>query len=844
MAPSTSKSINEGSQQNPSTSNVDVASVDSIKLDGQSNYVQWQKQMLSLIDSKEMRGHIDGTVKEPQMTYGSKTRAGALAYATKHGDWKKSDTVVRELILGSLSEDVKGTVVGLETAYDIWNALKANYYTITYEKMEKGSIQYPYPSHVNAASFVSIKLGKSNYVSWRKQMMTLVSSHDMLGFVNGNIKRPQTKDTEDLMWARSDALVQGWIYGSLTEDVMATIVHLNTAHDVWITLKEIYSTPPAPLSGVTNDFDKYIELRKAIDTGDWEKAEVIFNQHEKALIDPIDQNGNTALRIAIGNKANIIFLEKLLNQIVFNKGSYQTLAKVLRYAIECGNDVAVKKLVQKDVHLLFVEDDAYLPLVTAAVSSRRNIFDYLFKACKHNIELNKNVTDGYINPFVGKAGFTLLTYTISAGFFDIAYDLVKNDCPPELPMANHIDIEEALYVPIENCCDTRNNPDIENQETNKANLGTWKSNVDSVTERIYAEFWKAVRHVPHIKRLHEDKVKHNKVLTILKFICKEVSKLEDSGPEYYEKALILAVENNIPEVIEHITKRFPLSIQNTRDNGYTLYELSIMYRSENAYNYLVHEKTYQEDLHHQDSLSSDDNLLHMAAKLAPQDKLNMVTGAALQMQRELQWFEEVRKLVSTKEREAKNKEKKTPIMVFKNEHEDLRKKGEEWMKSTADSYTITAALIVTIVFAAAITVPGGTNGDTGKAIYNTKPSFKVFIVSDAISLFTSTTSLLLFLSILTARYAEEDFLYKLPRRLIFARVMLFVSMTTMLMAFGATLYIMSGQDNSLILIPIVMMTCLPIISFMTLQLPLLVDLIYSTYGHGIFGNLSTLGITS
>ncbi|KAM0040220.1 hypothetical protein Hdeb2414_s0012g00391261 [Helianthus debilis subsp. tardiflorus] len=32
------------------------------------------------------------------------------------------------------------------------------------------------------------------------------------------------------------------------------------------------------------------------------------------------------------------------------------------------------------------------------------------------------------------------------------------------------------------------------------------------------------------------------------------------------------------------------------------------------------------------------NLLYLAAKLVPEDKLNKVTGAALQMQRELQWF--------------------------------------------------------------------------------------------------------------------------------------------------------------------------------------------------------------
>ena len=33
------------------------------------------------------------------------------------------------------------------------------------------------------------------------------------------------------------------------------------------------------------------------------------------------------------------------------------------------------------------------------------------------------------------------------------------------------------------------------------------------------------------------------------------------------------------------------------------------------------------------------NLLHLAGQLAPIHKLNLVSGAALQMQRELQWFQ-------------------------------------------------------------------------------------------------------------------------------------------------------------------------------------------------------------
>nr|XP_043633304.1 ankyrin repeat-containing protein ITN1-like [Erigeron canadensis] len=177
-------------------------------------------------------------------------------------------------------------------------------------------------------------------------------------------------------------------------------------------------------------------------------------------------------------------------------------------------------------------------------------------------------------------------------------------------------------------------------------------------------------------------------------------------------------------------------------------------------------------------------------------------------------------------------------MVFRGEHKELRKEGEEWMKKAADSYTITAAIITTIVFAAAITVPGGTDGNTGRAIYATNPGFIIFVVSDAISLFTSITSLLMCLSILTTRYRDEDFLYRLPQRMMLGIAMLFISVTSMMIAFSATLYIMFAQGKTWIFFPIAALTCLPVISFVTLQLPLLFDLFSSTYGRGIFGKQS------
>jgi len=174
-----------------------------------------------------------------------------------------------------------------------------------------------------------------------------------------------------------------------------------------------------------------------------------------------------------------------------------------------------------------------------------------------------------------------------------------------------------------------------------------------------------------------------------------------------------------------------------------------------------------------------------------------------------------------------------PAMLFTKEHKDLVREGEEWMKHAANSCTVVASLIATITFAAAITGPGG-NDDSGLLIFSKKSAFIIFAISNALSLFTSATSLLMFLSILTSRYEESDFLYVLPKRLIIGLVTLFLSITTMMVAFTATLYLGASKYKEWILIPTAAVASVPIYIFTSLQFPLLLDLINSTYGT-IFG---------
>ena len=157
-------------------------------------------------------------------------------------------------------------------------------------------------------------------------------------------------------------------------------------------------------------------------------------------------------------------------------------------------------------------------------------------------------------------------------------------------------------------------------------------------------------------------------------------------------------------------------------------------------------------------------------------------------------------------------------------------KGEKWMKETATSCTVVGALIITIMFAAAITVPGGNDSNTGLPMFLNSKVFTLFVICDALS---SSTSVLMFLGILTSRYAKQDFLESLPRKMIIGLSTLIFSIATMMITFCACLFIIL-HGKSWTVIPVICLAGVPVALFTLTQFRLLIDMFNSTYGSGIF----------
>ncbi|KAJ0800091.1 putative ankyrin repeat-containing domain, PGG domain, ankyrin repeat-containing domain superfamily [Helianthus annuus] len=859
-------------------SNINVSNFVSVKLSGHSNYKIWKAQMLCLVESQLLLHIISDQHPFP-------VDKGVHMIS-------QYDKLVKGWIFGSVNHQVLEALVDSSTAQEVWMDLE-DLFNLPVRNKE-GDLWDPYgvcvPEHIeaskiNVSSFVSVKLsGRNNFKIWKVQMLGLIQSQGLL----------QITEDGNSITKNYHSLVKGWISTTMNDKVLEDFTnHLDSpkVQNIWRKLESTFEKPlvkrdifpehvavnfkfrTEPTGGIPEieniDRIRRERLYEAAVDGCWWKAKSILKINRNAATEVIHPDGNTILHVAI-EMGNNYLVEKLLEFLegteIEKKNHYRMTA--LHVAGMVGNTDAAQLLVQKRKELLEIPDrDQEEPFHTAFQNAKLSTCAYLLRcappsssAHEHSAVVAAILTKQYdlarimLNKFPsyarGNPG-ALMAITISfptdLSFMEsLIYPSFQDVCHKTvmgvslLFHSNFLDrcVEDILRV-VKICNNMCCNWMGKNSMIIVVPIVTLYPIyqlicllilvLHSTFSMLYYLFWKFLAVTVHpIKNIEKKKKQYKEAKDILSLICDQMGE-KNVG---YHPTLNEAVLQGAYEVVDEILFRSPATINFKDEEGHNIIQLAILNRSEKVYNLIYHiiERT---EFYRTMKDSSDNNLVHLAGKLAPSFVLERTAGAALQLQQELLWFEEVKKLLLPFQLMLKNKNKETPAMVFKKEHLDLMKEGEIWMKTTAESCSITAALIVTVVFAAAITVPGG-NQESGLPLFKEKTSFTIFAVFNAFSLFTSATALLLFLSILTARFSEKDFLVSLPRRLIFGLMALFISTTAMMVAFGAILFLVFCDKRPWMLAPICAFACLPISVIVTIKVPLLVDLIQSTYSP-IFG---------
>ncbi|KAI3845125.1 hypothetical protein MKX03_019792 [Papaver bracteatum] len=619
-----------------------------------------------------------------------------------------------------------------------------------------------------------------------------------------------------------------------------------------------------PYSGNKRRPLKYLKLYKLVIKGDLNKAKEFFQADAEAITAGITKSSETALHVAI-RSGHTDFVEELVWKMSAKDLEIKEMNNgdtALHTAAIAGNIQAARVMVEKNPNLPQIRNkNGWIPLSSAAYCSsykQKEMMEYLLSVTKHN---NRS-------PFYGRAGGELICTITRAGRHGIAKKLIEEypnlatdkdkhgicalEVLAEMSYAfqsgsqlttwqrfiyPYIDVD--LHVsPI-----SREGTDLPTTRGRKSIMNKFHT-VTYFTEVIQSTkdlLWQCAKQlVPGSNKVYKKKLMHKQALDLVKCICEQISEVSYSEiSEILTSTNILskAITSGTVEVVAECIQTFPDLVW-FKMNKRNLFEIAIEERHERIFNLVCEMDEVKKTFVYLRDETSGNTILHLAAKLAPPAQLNSVSCVALQMQRELQWYKEVEKISLPINKVIRNKDGKIPQALFREQHKELMRKGGDWMKGTAESCMLVATLIATVVFAAAFTVPGG-NYDSGSnnkgiPIFLHEASFMVFAVTDSLALFSSITSVLMFLSILTSRFREEDFLESLPRRLMIGLATLFFSIITMMVAFSATLAIAIGPKFGWFPIPLALMACVPITLFAFLHFHLFSEIAWSTYRPALF----------
>ncbi|KAH9793691.1 retrovirus-related pol polyprotein from transposon RE1 [Citrus sinensis] len=134
------------------------------------------------------------------------------------------------------------------------------------------SIVHQTHSHQISFTFATtVKLDRSNFLLWRKQVLTSIRGNRLEGFISENQNIPEqylsqartdgsverTENPAYVNWRAQDQTLLSWLFSTISEGILSSVLNYDTAFDVWKSIEKQF--------GVQSEA-KVMQLRYELDT--------------------------------------------------------------------------------------------------------------------------------------------------------------------------------------------------------------------------------------------------------------------------------------------------------------------------------------------------------------------------------------------------------------------------------------------------------------------------------------------------------------------------------------------------------------------------------------------------
>ncbi|XVF27229.1 hypothetical protein REPUB_Repub14bG0088500 [Reevesia pubescens] len=405
------------------------------------------------------------------------------------------------------------------------------------------------------------------------------------------------------------------------------------------------SVPTVGNSRTSTRLTLYAPLYQAALKGDWGKAKEFLNMHPGAANVRITKGWETVLHIAVGARQTG-FVEEVVKLMSVgdlerrNKNNYTARC----IAAASGITRIAEVMVKKNKCLPGIRGNkGVTPLYIAALFGHRDMVWFLYK-----VTAAEDLTQ---EDYIG-----LLIATITTDLFDVALCLIQHN--PELAILRDSNGETALHV-------LARKPSA---FASKSELGTWEKfiypwiyveplvkcrcqsgmstccccDTDQVFIGLAGKLWHAIeKAIPGHKAVYKKKLLHMQAILLVKLLWEQILSLEDSQITDILRSpsqlLFVAAEFGVVELIAELIQSYPDLIWRVDEHSRSIFHIAVIHRQEKIFR-LIHDIGAHKDMIAAYKDKNNHCILHLAGKIAPPNRLNIVSGAALQMQRELLWF--------------------------------------------------------------------------------------------------------------------------------------------------------------------------------------------------------------
>ncbi|CAK7345326.1 unnamed protein product [Dovyalis caffra] len=394
---------------------------------------------------------------------------------------------------------------------------------------------------------------------------------------------------------------------------------------------------------------RHLQLYQAALSGDWDTAKGIYEVFPREVDAKITKRGETALHISAAAE-HTHFVKQLVEMMSKEALTCKNDAgnTAFCFAAISGVEELAKIMMAKSSDLAMTRGRGdMLPICMAALLGHRKMVSYLYD--KTIDQLNDGDRIELLVTLIDSDIYGEQSFLCS----DVALTMLK--AHPLLAYARDEHQLTALHALAQKSC-------MPSYVVDQSPPGFWNKCLN-----------------PCYSLAQEKKHMHKQALHLIQYLWEQVVLLDDATISYQIgepwPLVFTAAERGNLDFLTIIIRLYPDIIFKVEHNMYSIFHLAILNRHEHIFK-MIYQIGSIKNLITTYKDGEGNNMLHLAAKVVESpSRLNVIPGAALQLQCELLWFEEVKKVVQPRHIEENNKDGKTPGALFIEQHKSRATAG-------------------------------------------------------------------------------------------------------------------------------------------------------------------------